>query len=73
MFRGLIVKIIKINILCVDYVSVNSDEDRKLFAVKFCCESVSPSLRVRLFATPWTVAHQAPLSMEVSRQGYWSG
>ena len=24
-------------------------------------------------ATPWTVAHQAPLSMEFSRQGYWSG
>ena len=21
--------------------------------------------------TPWTVAHQAPLSMEFSRQGYW--
>ena len=29
--------------------------------------------RVRLFATPWTVAHQAPLSMEFSRQEYWSG
>ena len=25
-----------------------------------------------LFATPWTVAHQAPLSMEFSRQEYWS-
>ena len=23
--------------------------------------------------TPWTVVHQAPLSMEFSRQGYWSG
>ena len=32
----------------------------------------SPS-RVWLFATPWTVAHQAPLSMEFSRQEYWSG
>ena len=29
--------------------------------------------RVRLFATPWTVAHQAPLSVEFSRQEYWSG
>ena len=28
---------------------------------------------VQLFATPWTVAHQAPLSMGFSRQGYWSG
>ena len=24
-------------------------------------------------ATPWTVAHQAPLSMKFSRQEYWSG
>ena len=29
--------------------------------------------RVRLFATPWTIAFQAPLSMEFSRQEYWSG
>ena len=26
-----------------------------------------------LFATPWTVAHRAPLSMGFSRQEYWSG
>ena len=25
------------------------------------------------FATPWTVAHEAPLSMGFSRQEYWSG
>ena len=29
--------------------------------------------RVRLFATPWTVAHQAPWSMGFSRHEYWSG
>ena len=29
--------------------------------------------RVRLFATPRTVAHQAPLSMGFSRQEYWDG
>ena len=28
---------------------------------------------VWLFVTPWTVAHQAPLSMGFSRQEYWSG
>ena len=28
---------------------------------------------VRLFATSWPVALQAPLSMEFSRQEYWSG
>ena len=26
-----------------------------------------------LFVTPWAIAHQAPLSMEFSRQEYWSG
>ena len=29
--------------------------------------------RVQLFVTPWTVAHQAPLSMGFSKQEYWSG
>ena len=29
--------------------------------------------RVRLFATPWTVAYQAPPSMGFSKQEYWSG
>ena len=28
---------------------------------------------VRLFETPWTVAHQALLSIGLSRQEYWSG
>ena len=28
---------------------------------------------VQLFVTPWTVAHQAPPSIEFSRQEYWSG
>ena len=34
----------------------------------FSCSVVSDS-----FATPWTVAHQAPLSMGFSRQESWSG
>ena len=29
--------------------------------------------RVRLFATPWTIAYHAPPSMRFSRQEYWSG
>ena len=29
--------------------------------------------RVQLFATPWTVVHQAPPSVGFSRQEYWSG
>ena len=34
---------------------------------------LSLSSCVQLFATLWTVAHQAPLSMGFSRQEYWSG
>ena len=29
--------------------------------------------RIQLFVTPWTIAHQAPLSTGFSRQEYWSG
>ena len=36
-----------------------------------CCAQMLS--RVQLFATPWTVARQAPLSMGFSRQEYWSG
>ena len=36
-------------------------------------QSVQSLSRVRLCATPWTVAHQAPLSMIFSRQEHWSG
>ena len=28
---------------------------------------------VQLFVSPWTVAHQAPLSMRFPKQQYWSG
>ena len=35
-----------------------------------CAQSLS---HIWLFATPWTLACQAPLSMEFSRQEYWSG
>ena len=38
----------------------------------YLCVYKSPS-HIRLFATPWTIAHQAPLSMGFSRQEYWSG
>ena len=36
-------------------------------------EKVKSLTCVRLFAIPWTVAHQAPPSMRFSRQEYWSG
>ena len=34
---------------------------------------VSSLSHVHLFVTPWTVAHQAPLSMGFSRHEYWGG
>ena len=37
------------------------------------CVHVCVLSRVQLFVSPWTVACQAPLSMEFSRQEYWSG
>ena len=40
------------------------------FALSLSLKSLS---RVRLFATPWTVAYQAPPSMGFSRQECWSG
>ena len=49
---------------------LNSYSYEALHKLVCVCESLS---HVRLFATPWTVAHQAPLSMEFSRQEYWSG
>ena len=35
--------------------------------------SVIPDVVVFVAVTPWTVPHQTPLSMEFSRQEYWSG
>ena len=29
--------------------------------------------RIQLFVTPWTIVRKSPLSMEFSRQEYWSG
>ena len=40
--------------------------------LEWMCVSMSLSC-IRLFATPWTAARQASLSMEFSRQEYWNG
>ena len=45
-----------------------SNKVHRLWKVK-----VKSLSRVRLFATPWTIAHQTPPSMGFSRQEYWSG
>ena len=53
----------------LDYPRFSSDINSLL-----CEVLISQSLcLVRLFATPWTVVQQVPLSMGFSRQEYWSG
>ena len=42
-------------------------------SVILVCMCVCVLSHVWLFATPWTVAHQVPLSMKFSRKEYWSG
>ena len=54
---------------CVDICTDNAKIEGKILA---CVHAQSLSC-VQLFATPWTVAHQAPLSMQFSRQEYCSG
>ena len=41
--------------------------------IRCWCSGLCHFSRVQLFATPWTVAHQAPLSLGFSRQEHWSG
>ena len=41
--------------------------------IKYEVSEVKSLSHVQLFATPWTVAYQAPLPMGFSRQEYWSG
>ena len=61
------------------WIRFNSDNNSRRQAEKvlfpFCMHAcmLSHFSRVQLCATPWTVAPQAPLSMEFSRQEYWSG
>ena len=47
-----------------------SNQKSVLYTVEYCVQSLS---RVQLFVMARTVAQQAPLSMEFSRQDYWSG
>ena len=44
----------------------------RVFSIVRAC-MLSRFSHVRLFATPWTVARLAPLSLGFSRQEYWSG
>ena len=54
--------------------SLSPDEESKNYLPLYICVCVlSRFSRVQLFVTPWTVTHQAPLSMGFPRQEYWNG
>ena len=58
-------------LLCFDSLSVfKTHTHTHTYIWKWKCQLLS---HVWLSVTPWTVAHQAPLSMGFSRQEYWSG
>ena len=46
---------------------------KSVLPIHLVCVHAYALSRVWLFATSWTVVHQAPLSMEFSWQEYWSG
>ena len=54
--------------LMMDQWTKGSSQSPKKIILEVACSVTSNS-----FATPWAVAHQAPLSMGFSRQEYWSG
>ena len=55
---------------CASFLSTSSSRVRCDFKGEGCVCVLSC---VRLFATPWTTAHQAPLPMGFPRQEYWRG
>ena len=66
--------------LCVSLMCVSGFMQSLTWLTRFQLHLSGSSLLVApltifqlLCATPWTVAHQAPLSMGFSRQEYWSG
>ena len=57
------------------YIKQTTNKERELYPIcsnhlGVVCQLLSC---VQFFVIPWTVAHQDPLSMELSRQEYWSG
>ena len=43
-----------------------------ILCVNFVCLYMHMCCQLWLFVIPWTIAHQVPLSIEFSRQEYWS-
>ena len=56
----------------IAFISFSKQSDPRKYLNQFACV-LSHFSCVQLFATLQTAAHQAPLSIEFSRQEYWSG
>ena len=78
-FLTLVVLLVKLLVVLNSIICKKSKPQAQLLRLALffqinCFTSKGKSLsRVQLFATPWTSAYQAPLSMGFSRQEYWSG
>ena len=59
-----------VNLVIVSHWTSGSWQGSRQMFLKVCVQSLSC---VQLFITPWTIGYQAPLSVEFSRQEYWSG
>ena len=62
----------KLQVVCSNR-RICGEEGRRVYVCVCVCVYVYALSGIRLCAIPWTVAHQAPLSMRFSRQEYWSG
>ena len=68
-------------LICTQLISQSMDTRLHTSKYSFYCKTPKVKVKgkvkslshVRLFATLWTIAHQAPLSTGFSRQEYWSG
>ena len=57
----------------LDFLLAKYTEIQLTLKVRWLCVLAQSFSHVWLFVTPWTVAHQAPLTMGFFRQEYWSG
>ena len=73
LFSEKVIKVHPYNVCPGDTCAGSEEETRTQKLSPYEQVKVKSLSRVRLFANPWTVAHQAPLSMGLSRQEYWSG
>ena len=58
---------------CIVTLAANIPHQSGTFITFWWVVYVQSLSHAQLFAVPWTVAHQVPLSLEFSHQEYWSG